>query len=195
MSFERSHGKLRPGLPRLAELGSGDDTARSRTAGRDASGRFVPGNRVSVRSGDKAAVKALLGEGAGDGAAGAVARDAARIARALVGDMPNDRPAVRLLCTLAGRAAALAGWLTGEAEKAGLGTPAGLDLVDRATAQGQRAERLLVSALGTAKAVGGARDDDGPTPTALAALAAINAENARHASTSDENDTTQGTDR
>ncbi|MBX3209082.1 MAG: hypothetical protein KF764_28880 [Labilithrix sp.] len=77
----------------------------------------------------------------------AVTRAATAAYRATLAEMPHDGSTVRGLVAMAARHTALYGFHTGEAERLGLGTPEGVAASQEATKHGQRAERILVTAL------------------------------------------------
>lgn len=152
MTFERSHSKARPTLPRASDLRAGT-SARKPTDGRDAAGRFVPGNRVSVGAGFKRTAKKLLGSGTGSTEEHILRRDAWRVFTATMRTMPVDAPPVRSLVGLHSRHIALAAMYGAKASAAGLDTPEGMRLQEAADRQSQRAERVLVTALDVARVV------------------------------------------
>lgn len=149
MSIERSNGKARPTLPRASDLRR-VQSAGNPTEGRDDAGRFAPGNRVSMGARWKNSVKRLLGRGASEETASGVARQAWGLYLAVMRDMPSDGTTVRMLAALQARHAALAAYFTDRAGELGLDTPAGTAALERATKDGQRAERLAVTALDVA---------------------------------------------
>jgi hypothetical protein len=146
MALEQSHGKRRPTLPRSRALAP-VATARDRAAGRDADGRFLPGNRVSVRQGEKHAMRKLLGDAAAEGDASLVSRDALRLLNGAIRDLPSDGPVVRSIAALYARHAAAAGFYNAKADAKGLDSAEGIALADIALRHGQRAERLAVTML------------------------------------------------
>jgi hypothetical protein len=148
MTIARSHGKARPELPRSRDLPA-IASARDRTEGRLPSGRFAPGNRQSVRSGEKHAVKKLLGD-ASDRDVSLVAHDAMRLHNGAIRDLPSDGPIVRSLAALYGRHAAVAGYANRQADGAGLDSEAGRMWLDVALRHGVRAERLVVTMIDVA---------------------------------------------
>src|SRR5882672_7912062 len=108
MAIERSRGKARPGLPRSRNL-KPVESARDPSDGRTADGRFGTGNRVSIRQGEKHAVKKLLGDGSTDAQAQSVGRDAIRLAGGALRDLPSDGGVVRTLVAVYAREAAVFG--------------------------------------------------------------------------------------
>lgn len=149
MPLERSHGKARPILPRSSDLAPVASVPNP-SEGRGPAGRFAPGNRLSINSGQKHAIKRLMGGHATDEEVLIVARDAERAFRGTMRDLPSDGATVRSLAALYSRHVALAAYYTRKAENAGLDSPEGLDWTARATGQGQRAERIAVTALDVA---------------------------------------------
>lgn len=145
MTIERSHGKTRPTLPRSSDLPN-VESERKPTDGRGPGGRFATGNRLSVGAGQKHAVKRLLGGSTlSDGDAAIVARDGLRALYAALRELPSDGAIVRSIGGIYGRHVALSAFCTAKAEALGLDTPEGVVWTDRATAHGQRAERLAVT--------------------------------------------------
>jgi len=149
VSIEHSNGKARPTLPRSSDLRR-VESAGNRTEGRDDAGRFAPGNRVSMGARWKNSVKRLLGRGASAEVASDVARQAWGLYLAVMREMPSDGPTVRMLAALQARHAALAAYFTDRAGELGLDTAEGAAALERATKDGQRAERLAVTALDVA---------------------------------------------
>lgn len=146
MTIERSHGKARPTLPRSSDL-SPVETVPTPSEGRDAGGRFASGNRIAHGSRWRATIRRLLGRGATSEQAESVARQAYRLYCALLRELPSDGPSVRMLAALQARHAALAAFFTDRAAEVGLDTPEGMAALERASKDGQRAERLAVTAL------------------------------------------------
>jgi hypothetical protein len=146
--IQRSQGKARPQLPRSRDLPA-IESARDRTEGRRTNGQFAPGNRASVRSGEKHAVKKLLGD-ASDRDVSLVAHDAMRLHNGAIRDLPSDGPIVRSLAAFYGRHAAVAGYANRQADGAGLDSEAGRMWLDVALRHGVRAERLVVTMLDVA---------------------------------------------
>lgn len=145
MTFERSHGKVRPGLPRASDARPAE-AADKPTEGRDAHGHFAAGNRNGVGARFKNTVKKSLGTLAVPGEVGIVASDARRVYHHVLGSFPSQAPAVRVLVAIHARHVALHAYYTSLAEAAGLDTDRGLKLLEVADRQSQRAERVLVSA-------------------------------------------------
>jgi hypothetical protein len=146
MTIERSHGKARPTLPRASDLPA-IETARDPSDGRGPGGRFAPGNRISIRQGEKAAVRKLLGRGATDGDVAIVARDSLRLFNGAMRDLPTDGQLVRCLGALYSRHASVSAYFNAKADEAGLASDAAQKLLDVALRHGQRAERLAVTML------------------------------------------------
>jgi hypothetical protein len=147
--MERSHGKARPSLPRASDLRV-VESAETPSDGRDAGGRFAPGNRVSIGNRWKASIKRLLGRSASPEQADDVSRQAWRLYLALMRELPSTGANVRMLAAMQARHAALAAHFTDRAGELGLETTEGKAALDRASKDGQRAERLAVTALDVA---------------------------------------------
>jgi hypothetical protein len=167
VTFERSRGKARPTLPRSSELRA-IESARDPSDGRGVAGRFAPGNQISVRQGQKHAVKKLLGKDAGDSDATAVARDALRLLYAATRTSPDDGPVPRSLWALYARHLAVSAFYSARADEAGLDTERGMLLADKAAMHAQRGERLAVTAYDIASKLAAA--EPGKTLPALSAL-------------------------
>lgn len=150
MTFERSHGKARPTLPRASDL-QAIETERKPTDGRTSDGRFAPGNRVARGSGFRRTTKKLLGPATGGVDERLVRRDAWRVFVATMATMPSDAAPVRTLVGLHARHVALAALYTTLASEAGLASEEGRKLQESADRQSQRAERVLVTALDAAR--------------------------------------------
>jgi hypothetical protein len=157
--IEKSHGKARPTLPRSSDLRD-LPTARERSADRQADGRFAVGNTQARGRGWKASIRKTLGrvEGAND-AAEAVADDAWRIFCATVREMPSDGPSVRGLLMQQAKQSALSAFWEGESARRGLTSEGGVEASELAMRHGQRAERLLVTAIDVATKLATKRDD------------------------------------
>ncbi len=159
MTFERSHGKSRPTLPRSSDLAP-VETDRDPRQGRTAGGHFAAGNRVGVGARWKASIKRLLGRGASGEQAEQVAREAFRLYLAVLRDMPSDGASVRMLVALQARHAAIAAFFTDRAAFLGLDGPEGTAALDIAAKHGQRAERLAVTSLDVSTRLTKASDRD-----------------------------------
>ena len=144
MGFERSHGKMRPALPRASDLTPVESGANP-TAGRTPDGRFAGGNRVSVGNRFKRTLRKVLGDRADNGEAGIVASDARRVFSHILRSLPSDAAPVRALLAVHARHMALHAFFTAKAAAAGLDTEAGQKLLEIADRQSQRAERVLVT--------------------------------------------------
>ena len=159
MTIEHSHGKARPTLPRASDL-QPIETAREPAAGRGPGGRFIAGNRVAVRAGEKHAVRKLLGKTASEGDVAVVAGDAVRLFNGAMRDLPSDGPVVRSLAALYARHAAVAAYLNAKADEAGVQTEPGAELLEVALRHGQRVERLAVTMLDIASRLAKKQDPD-----------------------------------
>lgn len=165
MTIERSHGRARPTLPRLSDVPT-TGTAPERDEGRTADGRFGSGNAVARGRGWKRAIRKLLGHVGDDPLASNVAEHAWRLYAAFLRELPHDGPSVRALVAQRARHEALSGFWTDVAASLGMTTEAGIAATDRATAHGQRAERLSVTSLDTAVKLAAARKPIAETPLA-----------------------------
>jgi hypothetical protein len=148
MTIEKSHGKARPTLPRSSDLVAVPDTVDDRIRNHAGDGRFPVGNSASRGRGWKRAISKMLGRGVDDldAVARAVSEDAWRLFIQTMRELPSDGAMVRARVTSMVRHQALeAFW--GARAVAQLGTPEGDLADDRASAHGQRAERLSVTAL------------------------------------------------
>lgn len=154
MTLERTHGKLRPGLPRASDL-TEPPTAEKRPTGRDALGHFVKGNRSAVGARFTHAVRKSLGSKASSGEALVVANDARRVFAQVLRSLPSDAPPVRALLSVYSRHQSLHAFFTCKAEAVGLDTPKGLELLEQANKQSQRAERVLVTCFDLARICAG----------------------------------------
>lgn len=161
MTIEKSHGKARPTLPRSSDLGAMPalDADAQPTAQRAPDGRFVAGNAVGKGRGAKRALARLMGVGSEDPVASMVAAAATTTYRAHLAELPNQGSIVSSLVALASRHEALAAFFHAEAARLGLGTPEGVAALENASKQGQRAERLLVTALDAAKSLSAAKPE------------------------------------
>ena len=160
MTIEKSHGKARATLPRSSDLGTctvpQPDPMPS--AKRSSNGRFAPGTPSLGRGkGAKKALAQMMGSGASDPVAKLVAAAATATYAAHIAELPSQGSIVSSLVALAARHEALAGFFHAEAARLGMGSKEGLAALENASKQGQRAERLLVTALDIAKALAAAK--------------------------------------
>jgi hypothetical protein len=144
MALERSHGKVRPTLPRASDL-TPSEAAEKPTAQRDEHGHFAAGNRTGVGARFANQLKRAMGSAAAGGEVAIVARDARRVFANILPTLPSDAAPVRALLAIHSRHVALHAFFTARAEAAGLQTDAGLKLLEVADRQSQRAERVLVT--------------------------------------------------
>lgn len=160
MSLERSHGKLRPGLPRASDLQPPAEPVEKPTDGRAGHGHFAAGNPIGKEARFTNAVKKSLGSKTATGEALIVSRDARRVFGTTLRSLPSDAAPVRALLAIYARHTALHAYYTVRAEALGLDTPEGLALLAVADRQSQRAERVLVTThdLATFHARKGAND-------------------------------------
>lgn len=187
--IELSHDKPRLAGPRLSALGTVPTAAqRARNQGPD--GRALPRNKlaanraaksaakrhlVAARARIRAAVQKALDDGAAPEVAALAGEESDRIlADALTHylsarrDLTSDSVLVVGPLALFGAELAVANALVAEAVKAGITTPAGIALHDRALAAEQSMTRLMTASIAAAKALGGRR----PKRTKLAQIEA-----------------------
>lgn len=143
--MERSHGKMRPALPRASDLQPVEADAKP-PQGRTPGGHFAAGNRIGIGARWKATLKKALGNRGAEGEAGIVAADAQRVMLHVLRALPSDAAPVRVMVAIHARHVALHGYFTALAERAGLDTEDGRKLLETADRQSQRAERTLVTA-------------------------------------------------
>lgn len=131
---ERSHGKVRPSLPRVAELKAVETgpTSAQRTADRDTSGRFTRRNKAgTVRT------------------SGVITRGMSAAAKtvylATLRTLPSRAAPVQGICALYARSLVRSGQYDEEADRVGVTTVLGRELATLATEEGKRAERLAVT--------------------------------------------------
>jgi hypothetical protein len=148
VTFERSHGKARPSLPRAGKLVA-VDTAPIPPTGRTAGGHFAPGNTLARDRGAKRAIKRALG--VDDETTTQLARDASQVFGSTLRVLPSDAAPVRAVLALHARHLALHGYYSKRAEEIGLDTPKGLELSAVAARESARAERTLVTAIEVAR--------------------------------------------
>lgn len=150
MAIKHGRGKARPTLPSLSEvrpIAAGTEPPATIHRG----GPFKKGNKVAVGRSWKASVRALLGRrDAPDKEMAKVAHAAKTIFEAAVREMPVDGVLVRLPLAEMARHQALEAYWHAKAAEVGLSTSEGITAEDRALKHGQRAERLLVTALDAA---------------------------------------------
>ena len=160
---ERSHGALRPSLPRAADLPAAIEPAGTPPGTRDAAGRFLPGNPWA--SGNR--WRQLIAEGLGRGmqhdsdTARELARRAHRYFRSFLRDLPIDSATTRSLTAQRARAAALADFYGLEAARLELTSSEALKAAEQAAKWCQRAERLAVTTLDIAQRLAVAARDHG----------------------------------
>lgn len=154
---ERSHGKARPRLPRASDHRHkpypAPGTAPERPRQRDQHGRFIPGNTEASGRGAIAPIRRTLGHHVDvtDADARTVARDAHRVFLSTLRELPTAGALVRQLAALYARHTAMSAFWSARASLAGLGSDEGVAAAAEATKHGQRAERLAVTLLDTAK--------------------------------------------
>ena len=154
MSFEQSHGRARPTLPRSKDLAT-TVPASDRPRQRDAQGRFSAGNGVGFGRHWKRCIARMLGADLA-GEAGELGREAWILYRALLLELPHDGPGVRQLCAARARAAVLAARFARRAAEVGLDTEEGEKALRQAATWDQRAERTGVTAWDLAVRLAGA---------------------------------------
>ena len=153
---ERSHGKMRPSLPRASDLATVPEADEAPTAGRDASGRFASGNPWAAGAKWRSLVAEGLGRELG-GKAGELGRRAYRLFRVFLADLPTDNATVRSLVAQRARAATLADAYATRGAELGMETDAGAAALGEALKWDQRAERLAVTTLDVATKLAGKR--------------------------------------
>jgi hypothetical protein len=175
MSIRNEHGKARPQPPRSKDLPSALSAAEP-NRGRDASGRFAPGNGLATERGIKALLKRQLGKHADDAEVQSLYRETRIQFLAELGRMPSKAPQVqRDLCARA-RWSALSARYAALAASLGLDTPEGQKALDTAMKLDARAERLGVTALDIAERLHRSEPKDplawltSPAPTTPKAL-------------------------
>ncbi len=147
MPLERSHGKARPSLPRLKDLRATPLPAKDRTAGRDALGRFAPGNRQSARSkGWRKALVQLAGPHISSRDVHKLASESAGLFRACLAELPCDGPTVSRVLAESARSSVVSTHLAARALEVGIETAKGRALLELSMKLGQRAERTAVTA-------------------------------------------------
>lgn len=148
MAIEQSHGAARPTLPRSSDLTAVPEQvpATERTQGRDAKGRFLPGNAAGRGRHATRAIARHLGTEL-EGEAGELGREAAILFRAFLGDLPCDCHSVRSLVVQRARAAVLTARFARHASEQGLDTEAGRAALAESLRWDQRAERLAVTSM------------------------------------------------
>lgn len=161
--IERSHGKARPTLPRSSDLQT-VPTVADPVRSRDERGRASAGNDLARGRGWKQALRKMLGKGATDVEAIAVADDAWRLFVGALAELPHDGQNVRALVMRKARHEALSAYWSARASLLGLSSVAGIEAEDRATAHGQRAERLTISAIDVATRLAKVRRPDEINP-------------------------------
>ncbi len=153
MTIEKSRGKARPTLPRSSDLATVPQPEAPRTAQRGPDGRFAPGHQSGRGKGAKRQLARLMGTDSADPITALVASSAASAYRAHIQELPNQGSIVSSLVALAARSEALAAFFYAEATRHGLGSDKGVAALSEASKHGQRAERLLVTALDVSKAL------------------------------------------
>jgi hypothetical protein len=144
---ERSHGKMRPSLPRASDLPTVVEPVAIPSVPRDSGGRFAPG-----ASADRAEnrIRELIADGLGrglQGEGGELGRRAVRLYRAFLRDLPCVCTSVRSIVAQRARAATLADAYARLGMEHGIADPVGLGALQEAAKWDARAERLAVSAL------------------------------------------------
>jgi hypothetical protein len=142
---ERSHGKLRPSLPKAKDLPTVLPVSDPST-GRGARGHFAPGNRHGVDRAVRAQVKRWLGRGATDAQVEASLREARVAFKAELRTMPSKAPTVQRLMAAATRDGVLSAHLALKAVEHGLETPEGRAALELSMKLSARAERQSVTA-------------------------------------------------
>lgn len=141
--MRKSHGKMRPSLPRSADLAALANVPDKRQP-RDARGRLLKGSALAAGKGWKRAIaKAMRTEGL-EGDAALVANDARKLFLGALRELPSSGALVRTNAYGHAREAALAGYFDAKANEAGLDTERGHALIERASHHRQLAMRLSV---------------------------------------------------
>jgi hypothetical protein len=107
------------------------ETAPDPSDGRDTRGQFAEHNRAAVGSGFKAQIRRSLGN-PDDPTVGELVRDALKMYRGLLRALPYSGPLVRPLVAAQCRHSVLGTHYANLAARAGLDTPAGMKLSDKA---------------------------------------------------------------
>lgn len=160
MAIVHEHGKARPQPPRSKNLPAVLTVGDPRQ-GRDANGRFAPGNGVATERGIRALLKRQLGKHATDEDVQSLYRETRIQFLAELARMPSSAPQVqRDLCARA-RWSALSARYAAQAAAIGLDTPDGQKLIELAMKLDARAERLGVTALDIAERLAPKADGKG----------------------------------
>jgi hypothetical protein len=144
---ERSHGKMRPSLPRASDLPTVIDPVAIPSVPRDSGGRFAPGASTDRHENR---IRELIADGLGrdlPGEAGELARRAVRLYRAFLRDLPCVCTSVRSIVAQRARAATLADAYSRRGMELGLDNPLGAQCLAEALKWDARAERLAVTGL------------------------------------------------
>lgn len=149
MVTERSHGKPRTTLPRLADVPAPAPapTAAERTATRAVDGRFAPGNKAATGRGWKTATRKVLARDVGDADAVRVSADAWALYLGTLRSLPADSPLIRQAVASYARHASLSAFYATKSSAAGLLSETGMMLGEVASKHGVRAERLSITAV------------------------------------------------
>lgn len=161
---ERSHGKVRPSLPRLKELPAEPLPPRDRTAGRDALGRFAAGSKQpGARSrGWRKALVQLAGPNVVGPEVQKLASESATLYRARLAELAHQGPTVSALVAEGARSSVLSSHLAARALAVGVETAKGRALLDLSMKLGQRGERTSVSAYDLAQRLAEAERQKNP---------------------------------
>ncbi len=149
MTIEQSHGKARTVLPRSSDL-EPVNSVTNPSEGRTAAGRFAPGNEHSRDNRARHHVRRLLGPAANDATIAGIQSASLSLYSSLMRSMPCQAVQVRSLVALQARHTALCAYWTEYAVKVGLDSESGIAALERASRDGQRAERLAVTSLDVA---------------------------------------------
>jgi hypothetical protein len=162
MALERSHGRLRPTLPRSSDLAVPQATP-DRRQGRDERGRFAPGHRSGARGkGWQQAIRRLAHSQLDDPELRGLANDAGSLFRARLHELPDRGPTISALVAEGARSSVLSARFAARAVEIGLDTDDGRRALELSMRLGQRAERSSVTALDVATRLAEARRRDAP---------------------------------
>jgi hypothetical protein len=162
MALERSHGKLRPALPRSSDLAV-PQPPPDRRQGRDARGRFAPGHRSTRGKGWQAAIRRLAQRELADPELRGIANDSGSLFRARLAELPDNGATVSALVAEGSRSSVLSARFAARAIEVGLDTDDGRRALEMSMRLGQRAERSSVTALDMAQKLAEARRQAEPS--------------------------------
>jgi hypothetical protein len=171
-----SHGKPRPSLPRRGELRIVRPAREPADGERDASGRFVHGNRASEGKGWRTAATRLLGGQLADATMRRVSEDMKRLHGAVLRELPaRESVLVRSMAAQWAQVSAVCSYFGAVALDAGLSTDAGIAAAERARVFGQRSERIAVTLLDVSSKLADATRRPGASANLQAAVERLEA--------------------